>query len=356
MTLRDHLRQLHRDRRGTSMTEFVLTLPIFVFIFVGLVELGQLSRAAVDASERAKLKTFRKFLDVQSGGADDFQDLVGQASYGPGGAAHMHPTTGGGDAASQLEANRPRRPTKSQESVLAAYEANTYGRLATRGHLGEVSARLQPTVYSGKYGPSSVVDVLQTPEKSMFGSDPSGQVAAFDLVSDRLTTPPAGGQCQGLLELLTDRVNQALSSSGSRPMLAAGIRYGTVTGEIDTTSRIAGRNVDISTHWNTLVAPHVFAGDKNHQTAMATYIARLVMKTCSRAPYSRLLGISRGGDEDTQILGIQTPSSADRRLPEAGQGFHLPVPDPYPGGDYDQVGFNPPLMYRGQGLQVNYAP
>jgi len=347
----DRLRDLHDDRRGTSMTEFVITLPIFLTIFVGLVELGQLARASVNASEASKLETFDKFIAVQS--ADqDFGDLVGSAAVGSGDKVHLHPTTGGGDAAAQLQDHRPRQPTPALQGVVAAYEANTYARLSIHGHLGEVAARLQPVSFSGDYGPSEVTELLKSPEPSMFGDDPNGQVAGFDLVSDRLTTAPADGNCQGLLELVGNHFNQLLSSTGSRPMLAAGIRYGTVTGELETTRKIAGRNVAVSTHWNTLVSPHVFE-EGNMQTAMATYIARLVLKTCGRVPYSRLLGISRGG-QAIEVFGLSGSDTTDRRLPSVSDGFHLKVPDPYPGGQYEEAGFKPPLMYRGRGLQVDY--
>lgn len=41
------------DERGTAMTEFVITVPVFIFLFVGLLSLGNISQGAVAAHTEA---------------------------------------------------------------------------------------------------------------------------------------------------------------------------------------------------------------------------------------------------------------------------------------------------------------
>ncbi len=352
MNFRQWLISLHRNRRGTSMTEFIISLPVFLIVFAGLLKLGEFSHETVRAGEEAKLETFRKFLRVQQGTSSDFGDMIDNVTQ-EGEGSHLNPVPAGASAGDQIRNHEPRLPTDAGRAVLTSYEATSYGRLSQRGSFGESTARLRPTEFTSEMGPMGVQDLLNTPERSLFGDNANGQVLAFDLVSDRMTTPPQGGDCSSLLDILSDEVNSLLNSSGARPMLAAGIRYGTVTGEIDKTVTIAGEdNVEIETYYNTLVAPHIFDDDPHRQASLATYISRLALKTCSRAPYNQMLGISRGRSRDT--LGFSVGQS-NRRLPSVSDGFELHVPDPHPAGDYESADFQPPFVYYGGGMDVDYG-
>jgi hypothetical protein len=50
------LRRLHRDQRGTTLTEFVIILPVFIMVFAGILQLRKVGNVAVDHQVRANEK------------------------------------------------------------------------------------------------------------------------------------------------------------------------------------------------------------------------------------------------------------------------------------------------------------
>src|SRR5690554_3761165 len=67
------MRTLHLNQRGTSMTEFVMFLPVFVLIFVGIFELGRLYDFSLRARGIAFTDTISRFRQVQD---TSFRDAI----------------------------------------------------------------------------------------------------------------------------------------------------------------------------------------------------------------------------------------------------------------------------------------
>lgn len=347
---------LRRDVRGTAMTEFVIVLPIFVVIFAGIVELGKYAVVTIESRGEAKVETLDKYLEAQTGGSSRPRG-VGRADRG-GDRSHLHPKTASKTALEQLDRHPPHGERgRVANELIEAYERQTYLGLLD-GHLGEARARVGFLGRVDHFNAVGVSEVVPAPRQRLFGRNSSRLVLAGDLVEDGFAAMPGGGECKSLVNRFTGRLNDALTTSGVRPMLAAGIRYGTVTGRYPPESgesvNFAGKSFRPDVYWNTSVGPRLDTDLPNRQTALAVLVSRLTLQSCHREPYVELPGIGRGGTSGG-VGGFGRGEEVNRQLPEVTSEWKLEVPDPYDSGPYEPAGFRAPFRYRGAFMSTDYG-
>lgn len=248
------------NERGTTMTEFVMTLPMFILAFIGVIQLGHVSEISVRTWAKAHRNTFEVAL------------LPSKVRWSP----HMQPAVGGGIGAATLGLGSPNSTTGVQTAFYTASELSTYGLMAWKGHWGESQSRtfLLDTVVDFRY-----VDSHVTMDSSDIIGDSEFAKALVDEEAGNFSG--SGGGALGA-------VNALISGTGVRPAIAAGMRYGAVGAWSDDTISVLGRDVSTRASFNTLVPP--FPLKDFEAAAVPTGIVRITME--SYDPYAEVLGIA----------------------------------------------------------------
>lgn len=237
-----------------------MTLPMFIFCFVGIVQLGLFSEKSIKVWANAHRETFDPAVSVS------------QTRFS---LLHMQPTIGAATSAAGLfTGSKPLNQTAVQRGIVLAAETATYGGMALKGHWGESSMRTLPV--------DTLVDMRWVEGKRTTNSNTiiGGSVLARDLLDETASFSGSGGGALGA-------INALLSGSGARPAMAAGQRYGTVVGQASDSMTVAYRTVDMSAHFNTLVPPFPLEGFE--AGAVPVGVVRLTME--NHRPYKEILGI-----------------------------------------------------------------
>lgn len=241
--------RFHRDQRGTSLTEFVICLPIFILIFVGVVNLNKLQDKSMYIKLQATNRLWTNAIPVQKSKVN----------------LHMLPVAGGGKATAEI-ASHIKDPLSDTIGM-----ASTVG-LAATGHFGESYALVKPI--------DMMADVFTSSMNLEMRGDPvyNGQELARDLLDDGLikSLPSGSGPLAAF--------NAFITASGARPAIAAGIRYGLAAGHADADVTFAGQSYQLSTVYDVLVAP------KPTSEMVTTAVTRLAVE--SHKPFSGVLGIA----------------------------------------------------------------
>ena len=259
------IRNFLGDEKGTTMTEFVMTLPIFITCFVGVLQLGLFNEKSVKTWANAHRGTFQLAI------------LPTRIRMSP----HVQPTTGAiAGAATYALGGRPIHQSPAAFGVSMASEAATYAGMGLRGHWGESYARTLPTslIMDMAYlqgAPANRRPVLDS--SRMIGNS----TLAKDLVDERVGSFSANGG--GALAVL----NGLISGSGLRPSLAAGMRYGAVGWQSSDSITVAGRSIGTHAHFNCLVPPFPLKGAE--AATLPTALTRLTMENTDQ--YKEILGI-----------------------------------------------------------------
>ena len=255
----DIFRRLADDERGTTLTEFVMTLPIFVMIFIGILQLGTVTAHSVVVDARAYKETW---------------DLAIPVSKEKVSLAHMTPASGGGLAVKAISYEHTR--SSLQQGAVQAAELMTYQGLAKDGTLGESYNRALPA--------EKVLNIgnLDGNLQSSLSPDLIGNSKyAKDLLNESVDFAASGS---GALSQL----NGFVTGAGIRPAIAAGMRYGAVVGEASDSTSWLNFPVNYRAHFNTLVAPYPMGTAEDELTTTA--VTRLTME--AQNPYAEVLGIA----------------------------------------------------------------
>jgi hypothetical protein len=285
-------RWFNRNESGATMTEFVIMLPIFVLIFNGVMILGEYTRKGSEPPVHAYKATFGKVIDFQ------------KSAFAVGWS--MQSTAGGGYAGDQLagtgwvsDASPVHNRSTAVNVAANAAEASTYGLLVTDGHMGESFARTS--------APGLAMDI-----NGCEGIEPPASNDCYQLngngPDERLTrdiTDLVGGSeyAEALLDdsiefsgfsgnSFLDVLNDSLDILGARPALAAGIRYGTVSGRHEQSFEFGGLSKEMNAYYSSLIPPSTTGGSQGPRVdaLRATAVTRLTME--SHDHYSELPGIN----------------------------------------------------------------
>lgn len=204
------LRRLDDEEQGTAMTEFVICLPIFIFIFIGIADLYRLHNKTSTMQITAVQQMWSKAMPIQKNALN---------------LQYMNAQVGAGVWTSTLS-------QRGNMSALATVnEAAVPLGMVAGGHFGESFAR---TKLISPLGINSRVPAPPGTVKA-FGKDVVKEKTAELLVSDHL-----GGQ--------------AMLTLGP----AAGIRYGMVGANQSASVpvNLIKKNIQLSVGFDTIVAPY----------------------------------------------------------------------------------------------------
>lgn len=208
-----------RDERGSAMTEFIITLPIVVITFAGLLGLGRLghhtSRVKIEASKQMWTKAY--------------DDSSGEITP---------------------RAVSPVVDIASTPTLLAGHWGESYSRVKLASAVPMLADGVDPVMTSdpivgeSMYARTLVDDSLAPPGQNVnMSNNGSWSVGLPPFIS-------AGGNIGGAL-------SYAISASGVLPNQAAGIKYGFVEGKVENEEvpGFLGQTVSMSTSYRTLVPP-----------------------------------------------------------------------------------------------------
>lgn len=246
------LERFHKNQRGTTLTELLITLPIFILIFVSMVRLGQFELTAGKLWKNAYQETWAKALPVSQ------QQVVPIDSL----HTHASPSQGGSTANEQLGQHSAHNKNQGIENTIGGLERGTYSGLQRSGHWGESFERVQPVA---EYVGLRRVDSLVTSQPTTIVGN-SGYARSLVDDSGGMVKAPNGG-------------------SSVAAAVGAGIRYGTVAGVGEIKPVIMGVNIPMYVHFNTLVAPMPFTDS----TTTMEVTRNLLLK---QPHYRNILGIS----------------------------------------------------------------
>jgi hypothetical protein len=323
---------------GTAMTEFVAMTPIFILIFISILDIGALARQIPRNTANAVKKTFssydrsdassykestNSFYEIQDQGRDGLMDALKELSV------HDTAGTAAKNAISQVR-EYPAKQDSIIQTAITGLETNAYaaglsnmgggsssiGGMARAGMWGEAVGRLAPIGLAGDYAyVMGAEEAITADPGQFFGSGDDGSKLAEALLYDGYRPKAAtnlGCENAGILTNLLTAANSAISASGVRAPLAAGVTYGTVTGEEQTSGTIGGVSFDFQDYYTVSTPPRGYPATNG----IATFLSRLAMENCKTTPaYIGLLG---GGTEG--MWGGQ-----DISVPDAGEaGFTRP--------------------------------
>lgn len=245
------------DERGSAMTEFIVVLPVFVLIFAGIVHLHALSAGATSVAGLAYADMWDKAIDVQLGAAG-----IHDSPQISGSAIHMNSQT---FEVHQKDHTRKAIVTRETQEMARG--------LSDRGHMGESFERVEP---ARRHVAVRNIDGEVTAEiRGVVGTSDYGQILFDDSAGADTYFPHHGGPL--------GRLDRMLDGPGLRPVLAAGIRYGSVVGRSREMVSVSGREVEMARHFTTLVPPQL------RTEAQATAVVRTAMHGVPA--YDDLLGI-----------------------------------------------------------------
>ncbi len=192
------LQRLHRDRRATALTEFAITLPVFMLFLSGIVTLYDLQQQALFTHQESVSELWERAVHIQETGPLDSAMSMAQ-----------------GNPMSTLE------DMGHMSSASGAYSVNSFYNEMGFGDdwLGTTTDNL--STLGGMHGDSG----LKTEVFHQAGLTPnhwSDNSWPHQNVSDV-------GDSSALDTLMQDRIDQG----GFRPALAAGLRYGIAGGTAD---------------------------------------------------------------------------------------------------------------------------
>lgn len=206
-----------RDERGTAMTEFIITLPVFIIIWVGMLNLYQVERQSVRVKIEAGKQMWQNAMDVADGGL--------MAPFDSG-VPMMAAANAMGDISSY----------PSEQGDWMAQIKNV--RMMTNGSVGESEGAMMPLDLTGE-DPS--------------GSVPGENLSAYpqDMIDDSRwnTISSAPGPLAAYFMVIP------LSFLGPNQTPAAGMRYGMSTGFKENTFEVAGQSRTYKAAYDVLNTP-----------------------------------------------------------------------------------------------------
>lgn len=228
--IRTSLHRLLNDERGTSITEFVICLPIFIITFIAMINMAEWGIESTAVRMDAQKELWADAIPVTS-----------STQW-----THMSPISGAADA--EIELIAAGSDTSDGARIAGyAYEGGAMVGLGLAGHWGESFYRTTPA----QAHPEFAVDSIHTGP-----SDVTEAPFARKVIDDSLTDFDRG-RGGNILDIVTEVVG----STGAFQSVAAGIRYGEAFGS-------SNRNVNLSVYgnenldWNNdvLVAPKPLTG------------------------------------------------------------------------------------------------
>lgn len=241
--------RLHRDEKGTSITEFVITLPIFVFCFVAILHLYGLGDHALRGTGTAYARALEDYKQVQT----DWIPIDWA----------VNPVSAGTEAGIwHWKVSESRTRDKIADEVFdtvpigAGHMAESYSRLVVSGPPSWAAETVKldpPKAHLTMNSLMSTMSKSPITGDTRYGQEKggTGSVFAAELMSDTVNITGLSGK-KGWMGYM----NGLIDTAGARPAFAAGMRYGVTTeGEYDETVNFMKTDYPIQTSTHIAVPP-----------------------------------------------------------------------------------------------------
>ncbi len=216
------LRALHRDQAGSTLTELVIVLPIFVFMFSGILRVYKHEDLSVQAYATSYAQAMDQHSSLQKAFVPDWSisPVTGAANAGLWhSGAH-----GGFDLAADVAVDAPIGLGHMTEMRTKLLAAGSESEVTNDAQLEPAKLFLSVQAMANEYMPEA------TRSKFGHGADHTGFTNA--LMNDRLDLGAVGSFDGGSPGAA---LNSLMDIAGARPALAAGMRYGITRGKVDMT-------------------------------------------------------------------------------------------------------------------------
>ncbi len=263
-------RRLWEDEDGTSLTEFAITLPIFVAMMSFVYYMGIAGHVITEEQGHAQRLVWDEVIPHT-------QQQQVPVNYGSVDQPHVHPGTGAEVDRDFLEENVLRQRRDELKAEVRVHDEELYDAMGGGGHWGESYRRTRPVDAQARMG--NYADQMTTQPTDVVG----GSEYALRLVDDT-----SGAQTQSMGSggpSALQPASAAASGSGLIPVLGAGMRYGVAHGLREGEVNLPRDwSFSVHIHYSTLVPPTPVPND-----AQVAGITRMQMERYE--PYQKLLGI-----------------------------------------------------------------
>jgi|GEM_PF-6908642 hypothetical protein len=279
---------LHHDEEGTTITEFVLLLPVFITIFAGMLNLSRLQHNSVEAHVSASKRLWDQAIPVQKD-----EETNGFTNY---------------SAAQNRSAQNIAQRTDQPHNNIRSFLQNRWNESGTLGDsmymisqvhdsyllTGNGNTEFDLNEYHQFSKSSSAMERLLKLESE---GNSDLQLELTENINTLVSTPMARlvlDDANNTPVSTTPRVNRLLNASsqiagqsGSRLSIGAGLRYGNVGVTIERDANVAGMDFELDANYDMLVAPVAYENDGQQLRTIG--ISRLGME--AHTLYSTVLGI-----------------------------------------------------------------
>ena len=235
-------RLLHRDERGSAMTEFIMFLPIWIVVFIGIENLGIMGMVGTQVQLKAQKELWQK------------------AVQGPEGNDYLLPIQGGLDAADEYSrvAGLPNNDQAANDNMEAVLVGAGWGLL---GHYGESSEKstIPGIVFMLVSNRSDIDDIKMFNDAvpAFLLSDIIGDLDGARYPEAVLNDSIANTDLQSTGEI-GSIIQAIIGASGLVHSQGAAIRYGVVFADVDeTVDGLMGGwgSVSSGAHYDVLIGP-----------------------------------------------------------------------------------------------------
>lgn len=215
---------------GTTITEFVISLPMFIVTFIAIINLGEWGMESTAVRMASQKTMWANAIPVTTSTKAD----------------HMSPAAAAAVAGPEL-VDGAGATDSTAKTVGYGYEGAAMAALGLGGHFGESYYRILPA----QAHPDFDVDPVH-----MLPSDLTDRPFPRKVIDDA-TADFDRGQGGNVLDIVTE----VIGSSGAFQSVGAGIRYGLAFGEGNRTFKLAViGNKSVEWRNDTLVAPQPLTG------------------------------------------------------------------------------------------------
>ncbi len=284
--LRQLLLRFGRSEDGASITEFVIFLPIWIMVFIGIINLGRVGIFGTKVQLRAQRELWNKSIQVTS----QFESIEHQSAVG----SAVITAAAYGQVAGLP--NNDQVGNDGVEAIATGVGMGAYGHFGESAEKAFIPASLAvPSAIRGKYDP-----------KEVLGQDDTNRYP-HKIVNDTLAAQSFSG---GIASIITT----VIAASGFVQSTAAGIRYGSVFSSYNESSTFIGRYGDFSAgaHFDALVSPRALKGAEAEAVPFA--IAFLLFKADEEYDEFQLFGDDNWGGttaDNSRIPDTDTDDEVD---------------------------------------------
>lgn len=294
------LAQLTHDEDGTTITEFVLLLPVFLLIFIGMINLSSLHHAGLEVNISASKQVWAKALPIQM----DQDSNAPAFNYNDAKAASNSNLTGRTDPGSPVRTFMQARWNAGEQNGSLGESHAMLGSVYSQSidqteldlnqfhNLGSSSPGMSRLLTLSQQGNTNMQFNGITPDLNSLVTTPMARQLLNDASTGMVS---ASSNTNGLL----GGAQADLSSFNNHTLLAqgAGIRYGSVSSKHARTLMIAGNSFELNANYDVLLAPVAYESQATQQRVHG--IARFAME--DQLVYNTLLGIQV--DEKVDLTG-----------------------------------------------------